>query len=330
MTLLERLGLEHPIVQAGMGGGIADGRLAGAVSAAGGLGTVGIFPAAALEREIRLGREIAGPDRPLSANLLVPFASRSHVDICRRVRPDVVVLHAGLDRRLLGALRESGTLVLQTVGTPLEAREALAEGADGLVVQGIEAGGHLVGIEPGLRALEHVLAVSDGRPLWLAGGIADAGDVKRALDAGAEAAVAGTRFLLTEECPAHEGYKEAVLGARRTLETQLFGFGWPMRHRVVPNAATALWCRAGDRGAWPVRVLNRVSSPLARLPLLEATQIAARAQHPAVPVFAPGPPLRGMPARVVRAAPLYAGETALRIDAVLPAAEAVKALTVGR
>src|SRR5205814_4825255 len=140
------------------------------------------------------------------------------------------VLHGGFRRELTEQLTGSGILVLQTVGTVPEAKRALGEGADGLVVQGVEAGGHLVGVLPALEALAAVQAVTRGHPLLVAGGIAEHDDVRRALDAGADAAVAGTRFLLTNECAAHPLYKQRVIAAERTLETRLFGFGWPMRH----------------------------------------------------------------------------------------------------
>src|SRR5947209_6818322 len=100
MSLAERVQLEHPVVQAGMGGGIADGRLAGAVSAAGGLGTVGIFPAEQLRLELERAREVAG-GRPVAANLLIPFATRAHAEACVAARAEVVVLHAGFNRPLV-------------------------------------------------------------------------------------------------------------------------------------------------------------------------------------------------------------------------------------
>ncbi len=307
-----------------MGGGVANAELAGAVSASGALGTVGILPPAALKSALERARERAG-GAPVAANLLVPFATRAHVDACLEARAAAVALHAGFSRPLTEALA-AGTLVLHTVGTPEEAHRALADGAHGLVVQGIEAGGHLVGVEPALQVLGRVLAVAGARPVLLAGGIADAADVRRALDAGAAAAVAGTRFLLTEESGAHEQYKRRVLDATHTLETQLFGLGWPMRHRVVPNAATERWCRRDPLGPRAVRRLQRLSTPLARLPLPLVTAMIST-QHPRLPLFGPTPPLVGMPERLADAAPLYAGETALRIESVVPAAEAVRLLT---
>jgi nitronate monooxygenase len=334
MSFVERFGLAHPMVQAGMGGGIAGGRLAGAVSGAGALGTVGILPPDVMAAELALARETAGGSPratarpPVAANLLVPFTRREHVDACRRAGTPIVVLHGGFDRRLIKALRDSRIFVLQTVGTPDEARRAIADTADGLVVQGREAGGHLVGVEPALTALARVrdaIPATD-KPLLLAGGIADAADVKRGLDAGADAVVAGTRFLLTDESGAHAEYKRRVLAAERTVETYLFGLAWPMRHRVVPNAATERWCRGDDMGPALLRAAYRLSAPLARLPLSITGRLVGF-QRPAIPLFGPSSALEGRPDRLIDATPLYAGETALRIGSILPAAEAVALLT---
>jgi nitronate monooxygenase len=323
-VFVDRLGLEHPIMQAGMGGGIAGAELAGAVSRAGALGTVGILPPPSLRAALSGARE-RSDGAPVAANLLIPFASRAHAEACLDAEADAVVLHGGFNRQLVNQLRQGGTFVLHTVGTPEEARRALYEGAEGLIVQGREAGGHLVGVEPALDALAHVRRVSGRAPLVLAGGIAGAEDVRRALDAGAAGVVAGTRFLLTDECAAHPEYKRRVLEAEQTLETLLFGLGWPMRHRVVPNAATDRWCRADRRGPAVVRAVERLSAPLARLPMSAAMSMHRR-QRPAVPLFGPAAPLRGMPERSVDASALYAGETAFKIDAVVPAARAVELL----
>lgn len=324
MTFIERLGLEHPIVQAGMGGGVAAGELAGAVSAAGGLGTVGILAPAGFEQELRRARDLA-EGRPIAANLLVPFTREGHVRVCRDMRSPVVTLHGGFDRTLVRELKDGGALVLQTVGTPEHARRARADGADGVVVQGVEAGGHLVGVEQALDALPRVQREAKGMTVLLAGGIADHSDVQRALDAGADAVVAGTRFLLTDECRAHPAYKQRVLDADRTIQTRLFGLGWPMPHRVVPNAATERWCHRNELGPRAVLALQPLTRPLQRLPMSLANAMV-RTQHPAVPLLGPAAALEGLPDRYVDATPLYAGETALRIDSVLPAAEALALL----
>lgn len=324
MSLVDELRLEHPIVQAGMGGGIAGGLLAGNVSAAGALGTVGIRPPDVMRRELARARELA-PGKPLAANLLVPFVKRAHVEACAHAHVEAIVLHGGFSRLLVEQLHAEGAIVLQTVGTPAEARRALADGVEGLVVQGIEAGGHLVGVEPALEALARILQFAQNKPVLLAGGIADAEDVRRALDAGAQAAVAGTRFLLTHESGAHPGYKQAVLTADRTLETQLFGMGWPMRHRVVPNAATDRWCHPHKLVSPPLKLVQRLSTPMARLPmsLAEAT---IRTQRAGLPIYGPSPPTSGTADALVDASALYAGDTALRIHEVVSATEAVSLL----
>lgn len=326
-SFLERIGLEHPVVQAGMGGGVAGGSLAGAVSAAGALGTVGIMPPRAFARALGEARR-AAPGRPVAANLLVPFTRRAHVDACIAADVAMVVVHGGLGTRWAGALRAAGIPVFVTVGTPEEARAALESGAEGLVVQGIEAGGHLAGVEPVSAALPRILELVDGRvPVLAAGGVADAGDVRRLLDLGAAAAVAGTRFLLTEESLAHPEYKRRVLDAERTLVTLLFGIGWPMRHRVVPNAATERWCAVEDLAPRWVQGLGRLTAPLGRVLPMTAVASTSALQRPGMPFFSPGLPVVGMPDIGVDHSALYAGETIHRLHDVVPAAEAVARLT---
>ncbi len=307
-----------------MGGGIAAGMLAGAVSAAGGLGTVGILPPKKFENELDLAYEQSG-GRPIAANLLVPFTTRAHVEAIARSKARVVTLHGGFDSRLVEQLQEDQACVLATVGTVDEARQALAGGADGLVVQGIEAGGHLVGVEPALEALRRIHDATRSNDLLVAGGIATAADSRQALEAGAAAVVAGTRFLLTAECGAHEAYKQRVIAADRTFETMLFSMGWPMRHRVIPNAATDRWCRDDPHGPRAIRRLASLTSGMRHLPMTIADRFAMT-QTPAIPFFGPAAPLAGMPERLVDATALYAGETALRIQSVVPAAVAVREL----
>lgn len=325
MDFLDRIGLEHPIVQAGMGGGVAGGALAGAVSAAGGLGTVGIMAPRAFAGALADARRRA-PGRPVAANLLVPFVKRGHLEACATEGAALVVLHGGFAPAATAALRERGVPVFMTVGTAEEARRALADGADGLVAQGVEAGGHLMGVDPLADALPRILDVAADAPVLAAGGIAESTDVRRVLAAGAAAAVAGTRFLLTPESGAHDAYRRRVLAADRTLVTQLFGFGWPLRHRVVPNAATDRWCRGDERGPRWLRRVSDLTAPLGGALPLSATGRMVALQRPRLPLFSPALPLAGMPEDTVDRAALYAGETIHRLHEVLPAAEAVARL----
>ena len=149
----------------------------------------------------------------------------------------------GGDRALVDELRDAGVFVFVMVGTEDQARRAVFWGADGLIAQGCEAGGHLCGTTEALRFLPRALALADGRPVLLAGGIATGEDTRAALAAGASGVIAGTRFLLTHESRAHPEYQRRILAARKTIRTTLFGLGWPAPHRVIANAATERWCR---------------------------------------------------------------------------------------
>lgn len=324
-TFLRDIGLECPVVQAGMAGGVAGGALAGAVSAAGGLGTVGMMGPSAFARALGQARRRA-LGRPVAANLLVPFIRPAHVRICADHRVAFVVLHGGLSRRWIALLHRRGLPVMVTVGTPPQAVAALAAGADGLVVQGDQAGGHLLGVEPVERALPRVLERAGQAPVLAAGGVAEAKDVTRLIELGASAAVAGTRFLLTKESGAHAAYKSSVLGAKRTLATSLFGFGWPLRHRVVPNAATERWCREDERGPRSIRLVAAASAPLGRITPLQAMGRLAALQRADLPFFTPALPLQGMPSETVERCALYAGESALRMTGVVTAAQALQRL----
>lgn len=326
MNLLESLGLDYPVVQAGMGGGVAGGELAGAVSAAGALGTVGIRDPRGFAEDLRQAKAIAG-QRPVAANLLTPFMRKAHVDACITNGVALVVVLGGFPRRWVAKLHAANIPVLCTVGSAEEARRALSIGADGLVVQGVEAGGHLMADRPRAVTLPEVLdAVPDGTPVLAAGGVAEAEDVRKLLDAGAMGAVAGTRFLLTEESRAHPEYKKRVLAADRTIRTLMFGLGWPRAHRVVPNAITERWCVRNELGPRWVRACGRVSSPLGRALPLGALGTIISLQYNALPLFTPALPLVGMNAGLVDRSALYAGETIHRVHGVVPAAEAVAQL----
>jgi nitronate monooxygenase len=225
-----------------MGGGLAGAPLASAVAKAGGLGTLGLASPGQLRTSIDQVRAKA-PDRAVAVNLLMPFVRRSHVAVCVDARVDVVVVAFGGDRKIVEHLRDAGIFVFVMVGTEAQAREAIDWGTDGLIAQGLEEGGHLVGTMPALDFLPHARAVAGERPVLLAGGIATGADTRAALHAGAAGVIAGTRFLLTQEANAHPEYQRRILDADKTIETTLFGLSWPLRHRVAPNAATRKWCR---------------------------------------------------------------------------------------
>jgi nitronate monooxygenase len=317
VSLRERLGIEHPIVGAGLGGGLSRAKLTVAIAEAGGLGQLGIMPPPVLRSELAAHRDRS--TRPVAVNLLLPFARRGHWELAREA--DAVVTFWGKPRRAT-----SGIWVHQC-GSEHEAKAAVDAGADGVVVQGVEAGGHVRGSTPALELLERAQAeLPGGYPVWLAGGVAETADVDAALAAGADAVVVGTRFLLSAESDAHPEYKHRLLDARDTVLTELFGAGWPAPHRVVRNAATDRWLRDGERGPGWVRSLHRASAPvLSRMPVA-LTQRAARSQRPGMPMLGPAAATVDDPASLVDAGPLYAGQCVARIDDLRPAAELVRTL----
>ena len=255
----------------------------------------------------------------MAVNLLLPFARRDHWEVAERA--DVVVTFWGPPRR-----RASRPWVHQC-GSVEEALAAHQAGADAVIAQGVEAGGHVRGETPALELLERVrAALPADYPVLLAGGIADATGVSAALDAGAAAAVLGTRFLLTEESGAHGDYKRRALDGSQTLLTQLFGAGWPAAHRVLPNAATDRWLGDDPAGPGWVRRLHRVTAPaLSRAPDAVIARAAAL-QRPGSPMLGPQPPVEGGPPGLLDAGPLYAGETVARITELRSAGELTRDL----
>ena len=212
-------------------------------------------------------------------------------------------------------------------GSVPEAKAAAAAGADAVIAQGVEAGGHVRGTMPLLDLVERIRA-SVKLPVLAAGGIVDREGVRTALEAGAVAAVVGTRFLLSDESRAHSAYKSRCLRADTTLLTELFGFGWPdAPHRVIPNAATERWLSHGSLGPGCIRTVNRLTAPgVRRLPsALQARAIAG--QRPSLPFLSSQPPTDDRPDNLVDAGPLYAGANVGCITEIRCAADLVGALT---
>jgi nitronate monooxygenase len=307
--------LPAPIVQAGMGAA-ARHELAAAVSEAGGLGTIG-GARAPIAEELAAARRLTG--RPIAVNLVLPLLRRN--DAKAAADADVIVTFWGEPRRLA-----AGTWVHQC-GSVAEARAAELAGADAVIAQGVEAGGHVRGTTPVLELVERVRAAV-AVPVLAAGGIVDRSGVSEALAAGAVAAVAGTRFLLSDESRAHPDYKRRCLEADSTVLTELFGLGWAdAPHRVIPNAATRRWLGDDPRGPRWIRRVNRLASPLAvRVPAAVQDRVLA-IQRPSQPFLAPPMALDDGPSSLLDSGPLYAGANVTRISDIVPAAQAVESLT---
>ena len=247
-ALTEAFGLEYPIVLAPMGQ-VAGGRLAAAVSNAGGLGVVGgaYGDPEWLHRELSLVR--AETDRPWGVGLITWYATPEVVDLALRYHPAAFLLSFGDVRPYVDAIKAAGCTLLCQVHEVEAAREAVAAGADFIVAQGHEAGGHTAD----RATLPLVPAVVDAVtpvPVLAAGGIADGRGLAAALMLGAQGAMLGTRFAAASEALTHERAKARMVAARAadTGQTRVFdiirGYGaWPAPYtaRAVRNEFFARW-----------------------------------------------------------------------------------------
>ena len=226
--ITELLGIEVPIIQGAMAR-IADASLAGAVSEAGGLGIIacGGAPLSWVEEQVRAARTIT--DKPLGANVMLmdPNAAelaRLLVDL----KIDVVTTGAGSPANYMDMWKEAGIKVIPVVATTALARRMERLGADAVVAEGTESGGHV----GELTTMALVPAVCDtvSIPVIAAGGIADGRGIAAAFALGAEGVQMGTRFLTVEECTVADAYKERVLAAKDsdTIVTGR-GSGHPVR-----------------------------------------------------------------------------------------------------
>jgi nitronate monooxygenase len=228
--LTKLLDLEYPIVLAPMSG-LAGGHLAAAVSNAGGLGLVGggYGDAAWLRAQLDIVR--SGTERPWGVGFITWYAEPDVVDLALSYRPDVVFLSFGDPRRYATQVKAAGALLMCQVQEVEAARDAVEAGADFVVAQGTEAGGH--GAQRATFPL--VPAVVDAVnpvPVLAAGGIADGRGLAAAMMLGAEGAVAGTRFLVSRESLLPDAAKTLLCGA---------GAGDTVRTRVLDMARNYSW-----------------------------------------------------------------------------------------
>ncbi len=239
--LADLCGIEVPVLQAGMAG-IAGPELVVAVSEAGGLGHLGGLrqPPRALREAIReVGRRT---DRPFGVNLVPAFGGSEVFEAQLRVvfeeKPRVLSLFYGDFAEAIPRAREAGIVVMAQVGSVREARKVVAEGADVVVVQGVEAGGHVRGTVGLLPLLASVVGVARGLPVVAAGGIVDETDVRAVRALGAEGVWVGTAFVATRESLAHDIYKQRLVEASTDDPEYRTGysFGWTYGtpHRVIP------------------------------------------------------------------------------------------------
>jgi nitronate monooxygenase len=241
------LGIDAPVVLAPMGGAVTP-RLAAAVSNAGGLGMLPLSwtPPGEVAALVEETRQLTG--RPFGVNLGLAWDQRERLASALSTGVGVVSFFWGDAGSLIGEAREAGTVVFVTVGTAAEGRAAAAAGADVIVAQGWEAGGHVWGTVSTIALVPRMVDAVAPLPVVAAGGIADGRGLAAVLALGAVGAWIGTRFLAATEAAIHPDYRRRILAAGEgdTFYGTLFDRGWPdAPHRTLRNSTTDAWERAG-------------------------------------------------------------------------------------
>lgn len=307
------LGCEYPIIQAGMGGP-ARSELCAAVSAAGGYGMLGMVK----ETPETIYAEIDGvrsrTNRSFGVNL-IPFGTDpvlldEELRACFEARVHSMTFFWDVRPDIIARAKNAGCLVLYQVAGIGDAVAAAEAGADAIICQGMEAGGHVRGTVTSLVLLPQVVAAVDV-PVIGAGGFASGASLVAALALGAEGILAGTAFLATEESFAHDYHKQRLVEARSedTVHSDVFAINWPPRSpvRTIRNSVTD---RYADKlfGHGPDEFPREL--------------IAQEGSYP-VYRFSTNSPLSNSTGEL-EALALYAGQACGMVDRVCPAGEVVR------
>ena len=244
--LNEMLGIKYPIIQGGMAR-IATGKFAAAVSNAGALGIIatGGFSADELREQIREARELT--DKPFGVNLMLLHPEiKVLAEIVAEERIAVVTTGAGDPSPYMAAWKAAGIRVFPVVPAVALAKRMERAGADAVIAEGTESGGH-VG-ELTTMALVPQVCAAVNIPVIAAGGIANGAQLLSGFILGGFGAQLGTLFLASEECPIHENYKNAVIAARDT-STAVTGRAAGAPVRILKNRMARDYLKLEKDGA---------------------------------------------------------------------------------
>lgn len=244
--ITELLGIEYPIIQGGMAW-VAEYHLAAAVSNAGGLGLIGTAsaPAEWVREQIREAKKLT--DKPFGINIMMisPYADEvAKVAVEEGVA--VVTTGAGSPEKYIKMWKEAGIKVIPVVASVAMAKRMQCCGADALVAEGTEAGGH-IGENTTMVLVPQVVDAVE-IPVIAAGGIADGRGIAAAFMLGAEGVQIGTRFVVTEEAQVHENYKECILKAR-DIDSRVTGRSTGHPVRALRNKMTKEYLEKEQAGA---------------------------------------------------------------------------------
>ena len=315
-SITRAFGLTTPIVNAGMAM-IARPALAAAVCEAGGLGTIGcdINPPDVLRDLVRQTKTLT--KRPFGVDLIGDFATDEHLSVLIEEQVALAIFFWTLPtQERFERLKQAGIKVWMQVGRVTEAEQAVALGADALIVQGAEAGGHNRAEASTMTLFPRIRRSFPRLPLLAAGGIVDGKTMAAALVLGADAVWCGSRFLASQEADAHEAYKDRVLCADvgDTAILSIYGPEWPdqtMRAIVNDGARVALG-REGE-------AIADAKGQIAGSTVLNGQTIP-------VPRYSAILPTRDFDGDIEQVC-LTAGQSAGNIHEILPAGEIVRRMT---
>ncbi|HWR38752.1 MAG TPA: nitronate monooxygenase [Patescibacteria group bacterium] len=259
--LTRLLGIELPILQGGMAW-VSEGRLAAAVSAAGGAGIIaaGGREPSWVREQIRLARQLT--DKPFGVNVQLMAGNKEEIiDILCEEKVAFAALGAGNPVPYFARLQQAGVKKIPVVPNAKLAVRVQDSGADALVIEGMEAGGH-IGSLTTMALMTQVIPLVD-IPVIAAGGFADGRGLAAALIMGADGIQLGTRFLLAEECAVHANVKRRLIDA---IDTDSVVTGLTINHAVrgIRNAFTEKFLKM-ERQAVAVEELERLATGTSRL-----------------------------------------------------------------
>lgn len=312
-AVCELLECRYPVLSAGMGG-VARAELVAAVSEAGGFGSLGMVRESPelILREIRSVRETTG--NPFGVNL-IPSATASdlldeQLAVCREQKVHTLTFFWDVDPEAIALAKAGGSRVLYQVGSLEDALKAEAAGADAVIVQGLEAGGHVRGSVSSLVLLPLVTAAVN-IPVIASGGFASGASLVAALALGAQAIHCGTLFVATHESFAHDLHKQRIAEAKAedTVHTDAFAINWPPAApvRVLENSAT---------DSLDGTFFGHSADSIER-------ELIADEEGRGIYLFSTDSPLRSMTGELERLA-LFAGQVCGQIDRVESAAKVVQ------
>ncbi len=240
------LGITYPIIQGGMAW-VAEYHLAAAVSEAGGLGLIGAAsaPAEWVRDQIREAKKLTSKPFGVNIMLMSPYADEvARVIVEENVK--VVTTGAGSPEKYMKMWKEAGIKVIPVVASVALAKRMERSGADALVAEGCEAGGHIG--ESTTMALVPQVVDAVQIPVIAAGGIADGRGIAAAFMLGAQGVQMGTHFVVTDECQVHENYKERIIKAK-DIDSRVTGrtTGHPVR--ALRNDMTKQYIELENKGA---------------------------------------------------------------------------------